>query len=214
MTEADPVCITIGELDRNGALALVVTDAVTDAVAGLIGNGGPLQPRNAAAMLTPEALRLIAARVRDFVAGAFGASRDPAQDPKGGGVRAARLHAMKADIAGNLERSGFTIGELAARHRVSRRYVQMLFEAEGTKFTEFLRNQRLTRAHAMLSDQRFDDRSIASVAFDVGFGDLSYFNRQFKRRFACSPSELRKAARRADRARSPLAAENGERADG
>jgi AraC-like DNA-binding protein len=33
----------------------------------------------------------------------------------------------------------------------------------------------LSRAHRILSDPRFADRNISSVAFDVGFGDLSYF---------------------------------------
>jgi AraC-like DNA-binding protein len=30
---------------------------------------------------------------------------------------------------------------------------------------------------------------------DTGFGDLSYFNRTFRRRFGCSPSQARAAAR-------------------
>jgi len=34
------------------------------------------------------------------------------------------------------------------------------------------------------------------VAFDAGFGDLSYFNRVFRRRFGATPSDVRAAARR------------------
>src|SRR5262249_44100849 len=34
-------------------------------------------------------------------------------------------------------------------------------------------------------------RSITSVAFDAGFGDLSYFNRTFRRRFGDTPSGVR-----------------------
>jgi AraC-like DNA-binding protein len=44
-----------------------------------------------------------------------------------------------------------------------------------------------------LMDQRWADRSIASIAFDVGFGDLSYFNRTFKRFYGASPSEIRRS---------------------
>jgi len=46
----------------------------------------------------------------------------------------------------------------------------------------------------MLSDPRLGDRTIGSVAFDVGFGDLSYFNRAFRRRYDATPSEVRQSA--------------------
>jgi AraC-like DNA-binding protein len=34
---------------------------------------------------------------------------------------------------------------------------------------------------------------VSSVAFEVGFGDLSYFNRTFRRRFGATPSDVRAA---------------------
>jgi AraC-like DNA-binding protein len=52
------------------------------------------------------------------------------------------------------------------------------------------------RAHRMLTDARWRDRSIAAIAFEAGFGDLSYFNRVFKRVYGLRPSELRDASRR------------------
>jgi AraC-like DNA-binding protein len=62
-------------------------------------------------------------------------------------------------------------------------------------FTEFVLGQRLARAHRMLSDPRLADQKISTVAFDAGFGDLSYFNRVFRRRFGATPSELRAESR-------------------
>lgn len=112
-----------------------------------------------------------------------------------GGARAARLRAIKADIAVRLDRGGLTVGALAARHGVTPRYVQMLFQDEGTTFTAYVRHQLLAQAHRMLTDPRLAARSITSVAFDSGFRDLSYFNRTFRRRFGCSPSQARQAAR-------------------
>lgn len=44
----------------------------------------------------------------------------------------------------------------------------------------------------MLTDPRWADRSIASIAFDVGFGDPAYFNRTFKRLHGATPSEVRR----------------------
>jgi AraC-like DNA-binding protein len=66
-----------------------------------------------------------------------------------------------------------------------------LFEQEGTTFSQYVIGQRLLRAYRILTDLRFADRSITSVAFDAGFGDLSYFNRVFRRRFGGTPSEIR-----------------------
>jgi AraC-like DNA-binding protein len=50
----------------------------------------------------------------------------------------------------------------------------------------------------MLTDRRRADRSIASIAFESGFGDLSYFNRTFKRFYGSPPSEIRGAIDRQD----------------
>jgi AraC-like DNA-binding protein len=49
----------------------------------------------------------------------------------------------------------------------------------------------LTEAAA---DDPLADRSVSSIAFAVGFGDLSYFNRTFRRRCGLSPSDIRAQA--------------------
>jgi AraC-like DNA-binding protein len=46
----------------------------------------------------------------------------------------------------------------------------------------------------MLTDPRLAARSITSIAFDAGFGDLSYFNRCFRRRYGATPSDVRSSA--------------------
>ena len=70
----------------------------------------------------------------------------------------------------------------------------MMFELEGMTFSEFVLSQRLMRAYRMLLDPRHAGLTISSIAFAVGFGDLSYFNRTFRRRFGMTPSDLRQAA--------------------
>ncbi|QPC89705.1 helix-turn-helix domain-containing protein [Mesorhizobium sp. INR15] len=35
-------------------------------------------------------------------------------------------------------------------------------------------------------------RSIGATAFQVGFGDISYFNRTFRRRYGVAPSDVRR----------------------
>jgi AraC-like DNA-binding protein len=72
----------------------------------------------------------------------------------------------------------------------------MLFEAERESLSEFVLAQRLVHAHRMLADPRFAGRAIGAIAFEAGFGDLSHFNRTFRRRFGMTPSEARVQARR------------------
>ena len=59
--------------------------------------------------------------------------------------------------------------------------------------------QGSTRAHRMLTDPRYVARSISAIAFEAGFGDLSYFNRTFRRRYGATPSDVRAAAARHER---------------
>jgi AraC-like DNA-binding protein len=48
----------------------------------------------------------------------------------------------------------------------------------------------------MLADRRYVHLNIAQVAHENGFGDVSYFNRAFRRHFGATPSDVREAARR------------------
>ena len=51
-------------------------------------------------------------------------------------------------------RPDLSVAALAARHGCTPRFVQRLFEAEGTTFTEYVLAERLARAHRMLMDPR------------------------------------------------------------
>ena len=147
-----------------------------------------LQAGGGALALQPVAV----AHIHDLAALALGGNREAEELAKGRGVRAARLQAIKTGLLGDLHRA-VSLSDVAARHRVSPRYVRMLFESEGTSFTEFIRAERLERALARLLDPRFDHFRISEIAYEVGFNDLSYFNRAFRRRFGRSPGEARAA---------------------
>jgi AraC-like DNA-binding protein len=132
----------------------------------------------------------VATHLHDLLAVTLGATSDALEIARSRGIRAARLHAIKTDIESRLD-TELSVATLAARHRVTPRYVQNLFEQEGTTFTEFVRNQRLERARTMLASPRCDHKQVSEIAFEVGFGDLSYFDRTFRRRFGLSPRDVR-----------------------
>lgn len=100
------------------------------------------------------------------------------------------LLSLKADIEACLNQPSLSLEQLATTHGVTTRYFQKLFEAEGRTFSDYLLERRLERAFQMLRDGRIE-RAVSAIAFDVGFGDLSYFNRTFKKRFGATPREIR-----------------------
>ena len=102
------------------------------------------------------------------------------------------------DISAHLGDGDVSVAEIARRHSVTPRYVHKLFENEGLTFSSFVLGQRLSRAQRLLTNPHIAGRSISSVAFDVGFNDLSYFNRTFRRHYAATPTEIRQSAMKAD----------------
>jgi AraC-like DNA-binding protein len=144
--------------------------------------------------LEPELAASVATHIYDLVALAAGAARDVAEIASCRGLRAARLQAIKTDIAATLTRQSLSVEAIAARHCLTARAVQRLFESEGGTFTAFVIRQRLALAHRRLSDAGFAHHHISTIAYDCGFGDISHFNRLFRRRYGASPSEVRAAA--------------------
>jgi AraC-like DNA-binding protein len=155
--------------------------------AGLIEEGDNIVNSNVAS--------LVAGHFRDLIAVALGATRDAAEmaRARGGGIRAARLRAIKSDILENLPDADLSVGLVARRHGITPRYLRMLFADDETSFTGFVLNGRLGRAHAMLSNPSCATSTISTIAFTCGFGDLSYFNRAFRRRYGMTPSDAREA---------------------
>jgi AraC-like DNA-binding protein len=135
--------------------------------------------------------RMMADHLIELLALAVGATRDATEMARGNGLHAARFSAVTQDIERNLGDQGLSVAGLAHRHGLTPRAVQRLFEAEGTTFTAHLLERRLAEAHRVL---RLGAEKITAVAYDCGFGDVSYFNRAFRRRYGAAPSEVRSAA--------------------
>jgi AraC-like DNA-binding protein len=146
---------------------------------------------DATTLASPELRRAVVTHVHDLIALAMGATRDGAELASGRGLRAARLRAVKGDVLANLASHDLSVTTVAKRQRITPRYVHMLFEREGTTFSRFVLRARLAAANRMLADMRHDQRSIAAIAYEAGFGDLSYFNRMFRSCYGATPREIR-----------------------
>ena len=138
--------------------------------------------------------RRTADHLLDLAALTLGARRDHAEHASENGLAFARLAAIKSDIRQHLVENWLTLDEVARRHGISPQYLRSLFYKEGNTFTDFVRSERLDRAHAMLSDPKQARLRIIEIAYACGFGDLSHFNKCFRQRFAMRPSEVRAIA--------------------
>ncbi|WP_439528328.1 helix-turn-helix domain-containing protein [Pannonibacter sp.] len=98
---------------------------------------------------------------------------------------------VKAYVEANLARPNLDVEEIAQRMGCSRRYIFRAFEAENVTPASFLWDLRLERAHGRLTDPTFRGSSISEVAYSCGFSSSAHFSRAFRKRYGCTPSQLR-----------------------
>ena len=139
-----------------------------------------------AADLDAVGRRAAAQHLVDLAGLVLGSDMDAAEPQRGD----ARLELMKAEVLGRLGDGALAIDAVARHNGLSVRQAQRLFADAGVTFTEFVLEQRLALARRLLGEARNRHRKISDIAFASGFGDLSYFNRVFRRRFGATPSEL------------------------
>lgn len=91
---------------------------------------------------------------------------------------------------------GLTIGGLADRVGAPEHHLRRLInEGLGYRnFVAFINERRIAAAKAMLADPAQARTTVASVAYEVGFGSLGPFNRAFREATGQTPTAWRKAA--------------------
>lgn len=86
-----------------------------------------------------------------------------------------------------------TVADAAAYVGYTPNYFNTCFHRQmGQPFGEYLRQMRLTYAENLLCSSRLP---VTEVAFESGFGSLSYFSRCFRDQFGVSPQEYRKQSK-------------------
>ena len=82
-----------------------------------------------------------------------------------------------------------TIAEVADRVEFSESHFMRYFkENMGMSFVDYLRDYRLTMAARLLL---VSEDTVLNIAEEVGFENLSYFNRAFKKKYGVTPREYR-----------------------
>lgn len=196
------ISVPIGDLTpmltKGHDLSMIVISRQSEVLRLLLGYVGLLQTRETP--LTGELGQIAAGHVRELLAAMIRSGPDcesPARER--GGVRVARLRAIKDDIGRYVCEPALSIDMIAMRHGISPRYIRKLFQEDRTTFSDFIVSLRLERSRHLLLSPAHATCTIASIAHASGFNDLSYFNRTFRRRYGITPSDLRSGvpARRA-----------------
>jgi AraC-like DNA-binding protein len=138
----------------------------------------------------PNLRQTVANHIHDLIALAIGSNRDTRHTGLSA-VAAVRLADALADIARNFTDPGLSLTILARRQGVSPRYLQRLFETSGISYTSRIQELRLLRASTLLAQSDLHPRRISDIAMEVGFADVSHFNRLFRSRFGETPTAAR-----------------------
>ncbi|MFJ4977967.1 helix-turn-helix domain-containing protein [Streptomyces coeruleorubidus] len=82
---------------------------------------------------------------------------------------------------------------IAAAHRISRRYLYKLLEAQGHTVSGWIREQRLARCRRDLTDPALAHLPVGAIGGRWGFADPAHFSHAFKSAYGMSPREARAA---------------------
>lgn len=123
--------------------------------------------------------------------------------PSSDGRAQARLAAIRDHLRRNAGDPNLSPAQVAETFAISRRYLHRLMAMGGRSFQDELLATRLANCMGFLRDPRHAGRTVAAIAYDCGFNDLSQFNRRFRERYGCTPREVRPAARRPGSAAAP-----------
>ena len=97
-------------------------------------------------------------------------------------------------IAAHLSDADLDASAIARASHISVRYLQALFQEQGSTVTDWIRDRRLGGSRRDLVDPALREQTIADIALRWGYLDPAYFSRLFRRQFGESPREWRARA--------------------
>lgn len=115
--------------------------------------------------------------------------------PQMSNVRQSQLYRIQCFIDEHLCDPELTPAAIAAAHRITVRYLNMLFAAAEMSVGRWIWQRRLEKCERDLADPRHGGRTIGEIAYSWGFNDLTHFSRTFKARYGRSPKDYRHSKR-------------------
>ncbi|MCB2428062.1 helix-turn-helix domain-containing protein [Methylophaga pinxianii] len=105
--------------------------------------------------------------------------------------RSQALIRVKQFIACNLTSTGLKADVIASALGLSVRYINNLFNKEGTSLMRYLTQQRLARSRHYLASALYHHLSITELAMQSGFTNMAHFSRAFRQAYGMSPRAYR-----------------------
>ena len=104
-----------------------------------------------------------------------------------------KLHWMVSLLKRHADERYFTdvsLKEIALTYRKNEKYIGRIFKEQiGMSFCEYCNELRMKRAEELLLRS---DSKIIDIAFECGFNSVSYFNKQFYKRYGMPPGVYKK----------------------
>jgi AraC-like DNA-binding protein len=144
------------------------------------------------ALAAPGLRGVVVSHIHDLVALSIG-EYAPLGESSASAVVAARHGAVLAYIEAHFQDPALSVQTAARRQGISPRYLQRLMASSGSSFTGHVNELRLQQAFKLLTAREAGPQRISDIALEVGFSDVSHFNRLFRARFGDSPSGVRGA---------------------
>jgi AraC-like DNA-binding protein len=108
-----------------------------------------------------------------------------------GAVAAAHIQSIFDHLASHFSNPELSLSKVAQSLQISPRYLQRLLQTSGTSFVAHVNELRLKHAFKLLTAQDLSAVHICDIALQVGFSDISYFNKLFRSRFGDTPKGIR-----------------------
>lgn len=145
--------------------------------------------------LSEESARLADLHMMDLVALTLGFAEEEREESPESGFAFARVAAMRNFISEHKHDANLSAEFVALYFKVPVSTVRKVFRDVGTTFTDHVNNVRLDWVYEQILNPVASRGSISSLAYSVGFNNLAWFNRAFKRKFGITPSEVKTATK-------------------
>lgn len=106
-------------------------------------------------------------------------------------VREAQRHRILGYVDSRLGDPTLGLASVSRDLGLSERYIQGLLDERSESLAGIVRARRIAEACRLLSDPAGRSRSIAAIAYRLGFSDPAYFSRIFRKEMGMSPTAFR-----------------------
>jgi AraC-like DNA-binding protein len=142
--------------------------------------------------LQPQFRGRVARNLLDTLGTAFAMAREG--ETSGSPLLCSRNARVRLRIERDLRDPALSPSRIAARLRMSPRYLRAIFATSNETVSAYILRRRLEECARELADPERRRASITEVAFGWGFNSAPHFTRSFRERFGMSPRQYRSCA--------------------